>query len=459
LATGGFRAAQRPLLLARDDKVAAELPACHLCKAAVRGSAEYTMTTIVAASGSAVPAVSPEPALEKAPLERYVPPAKPSLVGLSRAELAQALASIGVPERQLGMRVAQIWHWLYVRGAQHFDAMSSVSKELRATLAAHFTLARPEVAAEQISVDGTRKWLLRLPGEHGSKNPHEVECVYIPEADRGTLCLSSQVGCTLNCSFCHTGTQRLVRNLTAGEIVGQVLLARDRLGDWPGAKPAEGATLCSDASRLVSNVVMMGMGEPLYNFEAVRDALLIVADGDGLSISKRRITLSTSGVVPNIRRCGEEIGVMLAVSLHAVCDDLRDVLVPLNRKYPIRELLEACRSYPGLSNARRITFEYVMLKDVNDSPADAKALIRLLAGIPAKINLIPFNPWPGTRYECSDWDRIERFSEIVFDAGYASPVRTPRGRDILAACGQLRSATEKLSARERLALRAMAMTD
>jgi 23S rRNA (adenine2503-C2)-methyltransferase len=398
-------------------------------------------------------------ALEKTPLERYVPPAKPSLVGLSREALAQALGAIGVPERQLPMRASQIWHWLYVRGAQSFEAMSSVSKELRASLDAHFTLARPEIAAEQISVDGTRKWLLRLPGEHAGENPHEVECVYIPETDRGTLCVSSQVGCTLNCSFCHTGTQRLVRNLTAGEIVGQVLLARDRLGDWPDAKLAEGARAPGDGTRLVSNVVMMGMGEPLYNFEAVRDALLIVADGEGLSISKRRITLSTSGVVPNIARCGAEIGVMLAVSLHAVRDELRDVLVPLNRKYPIRDLLEKCRNYPGLSNARRITFEYVMLKDVNDSLADAKALVRLLSGIPAKINLIPFNPWPGTRYECSDWDRIEQFSEIIFNAGYASPVRTPRGRDILAACGQLKSATEKLSARERLALRAMAMTD
>jgi len=398
-------------------------------------------------------------ALEKMPLERYVPPAKPSLAGLSRPALAQALGSVGVPERQLNMRVSQIWHWLYVRGAQSFEAMSSVSKELRAMLAANFTLARPEIAAEQISVDGTRKWLLRLPGEHTNENPHEVECVYIPEADRGTLCLSTQVGCTLNCPFCHTGTQRLVRNLTAGEIVGQVLLARDRLGDWPGAKLSAGASVPSDGGRLVSNVVLMGMGEPLYNFEAVRDALLIVADGEGLSISKRRITLSTSGVVPNIARCGAEIGVMLAVSLHAVRDELRDVLVPLNRKYPIRDLLAACRAYPGLSNARRITFEYVMLKDVNDSLADAKALVRLLSGIPAKINLIPFNPWPGSRYECSDWDRIEQFSEIVFNAGYASPVRTPRGRDILAACGQLKSATEKLSARERLALRAMAMTD
>jgi 23S rRNA (adenine2503-C2)-methyltransferase len=399
-------------------------------------------------------------AIEKTPLERYVPPAQPSLVGLDRAALAEALATVGVPQTQRRMRVRQLWHWLYVRGAQSFDEMTSVSKDLRAALAARYTLARPEVVAEQVSVDGTRKWLLRLPGEHPGERPHEVECVYIPEADRGTLCVSSQVGCTLSCTFCHTGTQRLVRNLTADEIVGQVMLARDRLGDWPGeTPPSGGANLRADGGRFVSNVVMMGMGEPLYNFEAVRDALLVVADGDGIGISKRRITLSTSGVVPNIARCGDEIGVMLAVSLHAVDDARRDVLVPLNRKYPIGELLEACRNYPGLSNARRITFEYVMLKGVNDSIADAKALVRVLAGIPAKINLIPFNPWPGTVYECSDWDQIERFSEVVFNAGYASPVRTPRGRDILAACGQLKSATEKLSARERMALRAMAMTD
>jgi 23S rRNA (adenine2503-C2)-methyltransferase len=403
--------------------------------------------------------VSPVPALEKAPLERYVAPEKPSLVGLSRAELAQALARVGVPERERRMRVQQLWHWTYFRGVQSFDRMTSVAKPLRAALEAHFTLARPEVVAEQVSVDGTRKWLLGLPPEHAGEKPHLVECVYIPESDRGTLCLSSQVGCTLTCSFCHTGTQRLVRNLTAGEIVGQILVARDRLGDWPGAERAHGPGLPTEGDRLVSNIVMMGMGEPLYNFEAVRDALLVASDGEGLSLSKRRITLSTSGVVPNIARAGEEIGTMLAVSLHAVRDDLRDTLVPLNRKYPIRVLLDACRDYPGLSNARRITFEYVMLKGVNDSVADAKALVRLLKGIPAKINLIPFNPWPGTRYECSDWSQIERFSQIVFDSGYASPVRTPRGRDILAACGQLKSATEKLSARERLALRAMAATD
>ena len=402
------------------------------------------------------PLAAPPPqdmaAVEKRPLERYVPPATPSLVGLSRAALAEALAAVGVPERQRRMRVQQIWHWLYVRGARDFDEMTTLSKELRAALAERFNLARPEVAAEQVSVDGTRKWLIRLPGEVAGP-PHEVECVYIPETDRGTLCISSQVGCTLNCSFCHTGTQRLVRNLTAGEIAGQVVLARDRLGDWQ-RMPSAGA---EPEKRLVSNVVMMGMGEPLYNFDAVRDGLEVVADG--LSISKRRITLSTSGVVPNIARAGAEIGVMLAVSLHAVTDELRDELVPLNRKYPLRELMDACRNYPGLSNARRITFEYVMLKGVNDSAADARALIRLVKGIPAKINLIPFNPWPGSKYECSDWEQIEKFSEIVFNAGYASPVRTPRGRDILAACGQLKSATEKLSARERLALRAMAMTD
>ena len=396
--------------------------------------------------------------VEKMPLERYVAPAKPSLVGMSRAQLADALGTLGVPEAQRKMRAQQLWHWIYFRGFTEFDGMTSVSKELRAQLAEHFTLARPEVVAEQVSVDGTRKWLLRLPGDPYSGLPHDVECVYIPDTERGTLCVSSQVGCTLTCSFCHTGTQRLVRNLTAGEIVGQVLAARDRLGDWPGGtRPTDGVVPTGE--RCVTNIVMMGMGEPLYNFEAVRDALLIVADGDGIAISKRRITLSTSGVVPMIERAGKEIGCMLAVSLHAVRDELRNELVPLNRKYPIKELLEACRNYPGASNAKRITFEYVMLKGVNDSIEDAKALIRLLKGIHAKINLIPFNPWPGSKFECSDWEQIEKFSQVVFDAGYASPVRTPRGRDILAACGQLKSATEKLSARERMALRAMAMTD
>jgi 23S rRNA (adenine2503-C2)-methyltransferase len=410
------------------------------------------MTSSIAAAEAE--GVSSARVIEKQPLERYVAPARSSLVGLPRIDLAAALGGIGVAPPQQRMRVQQIWQWLYVRGAPSFDAMTTLPKDLRAALAERFTLDRPEVAAEQVSVDGTRKWLLRLPGEIDGR-PHEVECVYIPEADRGTLCISSQVGCTLNCLFCHTGTQRLVRNLTASEIAGQVVLARDRLGDWQRAAPATG----EPEKRLISNVVMMGMGEPLYNFEAVRDGLNVVADGEGLSISKRRITLSTSGVVPNIARAGAEIGVMLAVSLHAVTDALRDELVPLNRKYPLRDLLDACRLYPGLSNARRITFEYVMLKGVNDSLADARALVRLVKGIPAKINLIPFNPWPGSQYECSDWEQIEKFSEVVFNAGYASPVRTPRGRDILAACGQLKSTTEKLSARERLALRAMAMTD
>ena len=396
--------------------------------------------------------------VEKVPLERYVAPARPSLIGMSRSELADALGALGVAESQRKMRVQQIWHWIYFRGVTDFDRMTSVAKELRAQLSARFTLARPEVMAEQISVDGTRKWLLRLPGDPESGLPHDVECVYIPDTERGTLCVSSQVGCTLNCTFCNTGTQRLVRNLTAGEIVGQVMMARDRLGDWPGAtRPTDGVIPSGD--RCVTNIVMMGMGEPLYNFEAVRDALLIVADGEGIAISKRRITLSTSGVVPYIARTGAEIGCMLALSLHAVRDELRNELVPLNRKYPIRELLDACRNYPGVSNAKRITFEYVMLKGINDSIGDAKALVRLLKGIPAKINLIPFNPWPGSRYECSEWEQIEKFSQVVFDAGYASPVRTPRGRDILAACGQLKSATEKLSVRERMALRAMAMTD
>jgi 23S rRNA (adenine2503-C2)-methyltransferase len=388
--------------------------------------------------------------LEKIPLETYVPPARPSLIGLSRDELSERLGDIGVAPAQRKMRVQQLWHWIYFRGARNFDEMTSVSKETRARLAERFTVDRPEVVAEQISNDGTRKWLLRLPSGDSVERPHEVECVYIPETDRGTLCVSSQVGCTLNCTFCHTGTQRLVRNLTAGEIVGQVMVARDRLNDWADR---------DNGTRLVTNIVMMGMGEPLYNFEAVRDALLIVADNEGIGISRRRITLSTSGVVPNIKRTGEEIGVMLAISLHAVRDELRNELVPLNRKYPIAELLQACRDYPGSSNARRITFEYVMLKGVNDSLEDAKLLVKLLRGIPAKINLIPFNPWPGTRYECSDWDQIEKFSEYIFNAGYSSPVRTPRGRDILAACGQLKSETEKLSARERQALRAMAMTD
>jgi len=397
--------------------------------------------------------------IEKTPLERYVAPEKPSLVGMTRAELTDALGGLGVPEKQRRMRVQQLWHWIYVRGARDIADMTSISKDLRAQLAAHYTAARPEVVAEQVSADGTRKWLLRLPGEHPGERPHEVECVYIPDTGRGTLCVSSQVGCTLTCAFCHTGTQRLVRNLTAGEIVGQILVARDRLGDWEGGTPPADGIVPTDGGRYVTNIVMMGMGEPLYNFDAVKDALLIVTDGEGIGISRRKVTISTSGVVPLIERAGEEIGVMLAVSLHAVRDELRDVLVPLNRKYPIAELMDACRNYPGLSNARRITFEYVMLKGVNDSLDDARALVKLVSGMHAKINLIPFNPWPGTKYECSDWDQIEKFSEIIFNAGYSSPVRTPRGRDILAACGQLKSATEKLSARERMSLRAMSLTE
>ena len=397
------------------------------------------------------PATAP---LEKTPLEVYVAPDKPSLVGASRAELADMMGRIGVPERERKMRAQQIWHWLYVRGARDFGPMSSIGKTLRDELDRHFTLDRPEMVTEQVSSDGTRKWLLKLASETPGERPHLIECVYIPESDRGTLCVSSQVGCTLNCSFCHTGTQRLVRNLTPGEIVGQIMVARDRLGDFLGAERATGPGLPTEGDRCVSNIVMMGMGEPLYNFEAVRDALLVASDGDGLSLSKRRITLSTSGVVPNIERTGAEIGCMLAISLHAVRDELRNELVPLNRKYPIKELLQACRDYPGVSNARRITLEYVMLKGVNDTVADAKRLVKLLEGIPAKVNLIPFNPWPGTQYECSDWDTIERFAEILNKAGYASPVRTPRGRDIMAACGQLKSESQKLRARERLALEA-----
>jgi 23S rRNA (adenine2503-C2)-methyltransferase len=384
---------------------------------------------------------------------------KPSLAGLGRVALAEALAAIGVPADQLRMRVSQLWHWIYFRGTHDFSEMTSVSKTLRTTLADHYTLTRPEVVVEQVSSDGTRKWLLRVAAETPGEKPYEIETVYIPEADRGTLCVSSQIGCTLTCTFCHTGTQRLVRNLSAAEIVGQVMIARDRLGEWPGGTRPEEATLPTEGARMISNIVFMGMGEPLYNFDNVKTAIETIADGDGLSIGKRRITVSTSGVVPMIEPLGREVGTMLAVSLHAARDELREELVPLNKKYPIAELLEACRNYPGVSNAKRITFEYVMLKGVNDTPADAKALVKLLKGIPAKINLIPFNPWPGTKYECSDWETIERFSEIVFNAGYASPVRTPRGRDILAACGQLKSETQKLSARERMALRAMAMTD
>jgi len=371
--------------------------------------------------------------------------ARQRLIGLDRSGLAASLERLGVPERQSRMRVRQLWNWLYVQGATNFASMSNIAKELRAELDRDFTLLRPEIVTEQISYDGTRKWLLRLA------DGKEVETVYIPEADRGTLCISSQVGCTLTCSFCHTGTQKLVRNLTPSEIVGQIMVARDRLGDWPGAVAAETRGL-PESERKITNVVLMGMGEPLYNFDNVRDAMAIAADGEGLSVSKRRITMSTSGVVPEIPRWGAEAGTMLAISLHAVRDELRDQLVPINKKWPIKELLDACRSYPGLSNAKRITFEYVMLKGVNDQIADAKELVRLLAKIPAKINLIPFNPWPGAPYECSDWEQIETFGEVVNRAGYASPVRSPRGRDIMAACGQLKSASVKLRASERLSL-------
>lgn len=349
---------------------------------------------------------------------------KPSLIGLTREEMGAALKEKGVADKQVKMRVSQLWNWIYVRGVSDFDAMANVSKDMREMLKAHFTIARPEIVEEQVSNDGTRKWLLRFP-PRGAGRPVEVETVYIPEEGRGTLCVSSQVGCSLTCSFCHTGTQRLVRNLTAEEILSQLLLARDRLGDFPDREAPQG-TIMPAEGRKVSNMVMMGMGEPLYNFESVKTALLIASDGDGLSLSKRRITLSTSGVVPEIYRTGDEIGVMLAISLHAVRDDLRDMLVPINKKYPLKELMDACRAYPGLSNARRITFEYVMLKGVNDSLEDAKGLIQLLKGIPSKINLIPFNPWPGTNYQCSDWEQIEKFADFINAAGYASPDKIGR---------------------------------
>lgn len=378
---------------------------------------------------------------------------KPTLIGLDRASMAALLIEKGIAERQVKMRVSQLWHWLYVRGVSDFDDMKNVSKEMREMLKEHFTIQRPEIVEEQISNDGTRKWLLRF-ASRGAGRPVEVETVYIPEEGRGTLCVSSQVGCTLTCDFCHTGTQRLVRNLTSEEILAQLLLARDRLGDFPDRDTPQGAIVPAEG-RKITNMVMMGMGEPLYNFDEVKTALLIASDGDGLSLSKRRITLSTSGVVPEIYRTGAEIGVMLAISLHAVRDDLRDQLVPINKKYPLKELIAACKAYPGLTNARRITFEYVMLKGVNDSLADARDLCKLLRGIPAKINLIPFNRWPGTKYECSDWETIEKFADFINAAGYASPIRTPRGRDILAACGQLKSDSERMRKTDRLAFEAM----
>jgi 23S rRNA (adenine2503-C2)-methyltransferase len=366
------------------------------------------------------------------------------LIGKDRAGIAELLSQLGVPDRQLNMRANQLWQWLYVHGLTDFAPMTNIAAEMRRALAHDLRLDRPAIVTGQKSSDGTRKWLLQLGNRTGEAiNAPEIETVYIPEPNRGTLCISSQIGCTLNCTFCHTGTQKLVRNLTAREIVSQVLIAKDELGDWPGEQDPAARDPALPAGRPISNIVLMGMGEPLYNFDAVKAAVAIISDNEGLSISKRRITLSTAGVVPMIERCGAEIGVMLAISLHGVRNDIRDKLVPLNRKYPIEQLLDACRTYPGLSNARRITFEYVMLQDINDTPADARELVRLLKGIPAKINLIPFNPWPGSSYECSAWVRIEAFAEIVNRAGYASPVRTPRGRDIMAACGQLKSASEK----------------
>lgn len=354
-----------------------------------------------------------------------------NIVGLTRAQLRDALIATGTPEKQARMRVGQVWQWVYHWGVRDFSLMTNLAKDYRALLARHFEIALPQLVTRQVSADGTRKYLLRIAGGH------EVEAVYIPEEGRGTLCVSSQVGCTLTCSFCHTGTQKLVRNLTAGEIVGQLMLARDDLGEWP----VPGAP--KDETRLVSNMVLMGMGEPLYNFESVRDAMGVVMDGEGLSLSRRRITLSTSGVVPEIARTAQEIGCLLAVSFHATTDEVRDRLVPINRRWNIASLLDALRDYPRLSNSERITFEYVMLDGVNDSDEDARRLVRLIRGIPAKINLIPFNEWPGAPYKRSGWDRIQAFADIVHKAGYASPIRTPRGEDIMAACGQLKSATER----------------
>ena len=361
--------------------------------------------------------------------EKSAPPTEPAearrnLVGLSRDELEAEMAAFG----EKPFRARQLWHWIYHRGVSDFAEMTTLSKAFRAKLAEHYVVARPEVSLDQQSTDGTRKWLLRFA------DGQEAECVFIPDEDRGTLCVSSQVGCTLTCRFCHTGTQRLVRNLSPAEIVGQVMLARDCLGEWPTP---------SGEDRRLTNIVLMGMGEPLYNFDNVAQAMRIVMDGEGISISKRRITLSTAGVVPIMARCGSELDVNLAVSLHAVNDQLRDVIVPLNKKYPLAELLEACRAYPGAHNARRITFEYVMLKDVNDTPEQAHALVKLLRELPAKVNLIPFSPWPGAPYDCSEPDTVKAFSDILFEAGISAPIRRPRGRDIMAACGQLKSASER----------------
>lgn len=367
-------------------------------------------------------------------IKRVLPEGGPlNIVGLTRDQLREALIGVGVKEKQAKMRVNQVWQWLYHWGVRDFDVMTNLSKDFRATLAENFKIELPEVVTREISNDGTRKYLVRIAGGH------EVEVVYIPETDRGTLCVSSQVGCTLTCSFCHTGTQKLVRNLTAGEIVGQVMLARDDLDEWPEVGQGTG----ENGPRLVSNIVLMGMGEPLYNFENVRDAMKIVMDPEGIQMSRRRITLSTSGVVPEIARTAEEIGCQLAISFHATTDEVRDKLVPINKKWNIAELVAALAAYPKVSNSERITFEYVMLKDVNDSDEDARRLIKLIDGIPAKINLIPFNEWPGAPYQRSDADRIKAFAHIIYEAGYASPIRKPRGEDIMAACGQLKSATER----------------
>jgi 23S rRNA (adenine2503-C2)-methyltransferase len=367
------------------------------------------------------------------------PPPKPSIAGLGKAELAEKVVAVGVELRKAKMRAEQLWRWIYHYGVTDFAAMTNVAKELRATLAEHYTLTRPEIVTAQVSQDGARKWLIRFaPGVEG-------EAVFIPDVGRsGALCVSSQVGCTLNCTFCHTGTQKLVRNLTAQEIVAQVLIARDALGEWPTPERP-----LNDGDRQLTNIVFMGMGEPLYNLDSVAAAIDTISDGDGISISRRRITVSTAGVAPRIKELGERTGAMLAISLHATNDELRDQLVPLNKKYNLEELFAAIRTYPSLGNAKRVTFEYVMLKGVNDTLPEAKALVRLLAGVPAKINLIPFNPWPGAPYECSDWETIEKFAEVLNRAGYSSPIRTPRGRDILAACGQLRSESVKVRASER----------
>ena len=356
-----------------------------------------------------------------------------NLVGLSREELRAALVNAGTTDKQAKMRAGQIWQWIYQKGVREFEQMTNLAKDYRIFLASNFTISIPEIVSKQVSIDGTRKYLLRIAGGH------EVETVYIPEKDRGTLCISSQVGCTLTCSFCHTGTQKLVRNLTAAEIIGQVMLARDDLGEWPEA----GVKNPPNQARLLSNIVLMGMGEPLYNFENVRDAMKIAMDPEGISLSRRRITLSTSGVVPEIARTATEIGCLLAISFHATTDEIRNKLVPINKRWNLEVLLDALREYPKVSNSERITFEYVMLKGVNDTDEDAYRLVELIKGIPAKVNLIPFNPWPGAPYERSSNNRIRAFSEIVYQAGYASPVRKPRGEDIFAACGQLKSATER----------------